>query len=50
MSARTPRRSRGERSTHFERRPESWGSTPVFLYGFDDLTPIELDTVETLSQ
>ena len=31
-------------------RPESWGSTPVFLYGFDDLTPVELDAVETLSQ
>ncbi len=31
-------------------RPEIWGSTPIFLYGFDDLTPIELDTVETLSQ
>ena len=31
-------------------RPESWGSTPVFLYGFDDLTPIELDAVDTLSQ
>jgi ATP-dependent helicase/DNAse subunit B len=30
--------------------PESWGTTPVFLYGFDDLTPIELDTVETLSR
>jgi len=31
-------------------RPESWGATPTFLYGFDDLTPIELDAVETLSQ
>ena len=31
-------------------RPASWGATPVFLYGFDDLTPIELDAVETLSQ
>ena len=31
-------------------RPESWGATPVFLYGFDDLTPVELDAVETLSQ
>ena len=30
--------------------PGSWGATPVFLYGFDDLTPIELDTVETLSR
>ena len=31
-------------------RPESWGATPVFLYGFDDLTPVELDAVETLSR
>jgi hypothetical protein len=30
--------------------PESWGSTPVFLYGFDDLTAIELDAVETLAR
>jgi ATP-dependent helicase/DNAse subunit B len=30
--------------------PERWGSTPVFLYGFDDLTPIELDAVQTLSR
>ena len=31
-------------------RPSDWGATPVFLYGFDDLTPIELDAVETLSR
>ncbi len=31
-------------------RPLSWGGTPVFLYGFDDLTQIELDAVETLSR
>jgi superfamily I DNA/RNA helicase len=30
--------------------PASWGATPVFLYGFDDLTPIELDAVETLAR
>jgi ATP-dependent helicase/DNAse subunit B len=30
--------------------PGSWGATPVFLYGFDDLTPIELDAVETLAR
>jgi ATP-dependent helicase/DNAse subunit B len=28
--------------------PASWGSRPVFLYGFDDLTPVQLDAVETL--
>jgi ATP-dependent helicase/DNAse subunit B len=28
--------------------PASWGTRPVFLYGFDDLTPTERDAVETL--
>jgi ATP-dependent helicase/DNAse subunit B len=28
--------------------PSRWGGRPVFLYGFDDLTPAQLDTVETL--
>ena len=28
--------------------PGAWGGTPVFLYGFDDLTPIQRDAVETL--
>jgi len=31
-------------------RPDRWEGTPVFFYGFDDLTPIELDAVETLSR
>jgi ATP-dependent helicase/DNAse subunit B len=31
-------------------QPTGWGATPVFFYGFDDLTPIELDTIETLSR
>ncbi len=26
----------------------AWGGRPVFLYGFDDLTPTQLDAVETL--
>jgi ATP-dependent helicase/DNAse subunit B len=30
--------------------PAAWGGRPVFLYGFDDLTPIERDAVETLSR
>jgi ATP-dependent helicase/DNAse subunit B len=30
--------------------PVRWGTTPVFLYGFDDLTPLERDAVETLSR
>ena len=31
-------------------RPAAWGATPVFLYGFDDLTPLERDAVETLAR
>ena len=29
--------------------PARWGATPVFLYGFDDLTAVERDAVETLA-
>jgi ATP-dependent helicase/DNAse subunit B len=29
--------------------PSRWGDTPVFLYGFDDLRPVQLDAVETLA-
>jgi ATP-dependent helicase/DNAse subunit B len=29
--------------------PQSWGRTPLFVYGFDDFTPLELDAVETLA-
>ncbi len=32
------------------RDPAAWGSSPVFLYGFDDLTPHELDALEILSR
>jgi RecB family exonuclease len=32
------------------RRPAAWGGRPVFLYGFDDLTPLQRDAVETLSR
>jgi len=28
--------------------PAAWGGRPVFLYGFDDLTPTQRDAVETL--
>jgi ATP-dependent helicase/DNAse subunit B len=31
-------------------RPQNWGATPLYLYGFDDLTAIELDAVQTLSE
>jgi len=30
--------------------PARWGATPVFFYGFDDLTPLELDAVEALAK
>lgn len=30
-------------------RPAAWGGTPVFLYGFDDLSPLQRDAVETLA-
>jgi ATP-dependent helicase/DNAse subunit B len=30
--------------------PAAWGSTPVFVYGFDDFTVIELDAIETLAR
>ena len=31
------------------RDPSFWGERPVFLYGFDDLTPNQLDLVEALA-
>ena len=30
-------------------QPELWGGAPVFVYGFDDLTPAELYALQTLS-
>ena len=29
--------------------PAAWGATPVFFYGFDDLTPLQRDAVQTLA-
>ena len=29
--------------------PASWGATPVFVYGFDDFTRLELDAITTLA-
>src|SRR3954466_14930886 len=29
-------------------RPAAWGDRPLFWYGFDELTPAQLDVVETL--
>ncbi len=30
--------------------PSVWGRTPVMLYGFDDLDPLQLDAIETLAR
>ena len=30
-------------------RPAAWGARPVFFYGYDDLTPLQVDAVETLA-
>jgi ATP-dependent helicase/DNAse subunit B len=30
--------------------PRGWGAAAVFFYGFDDLTPLEHDAIETLSR
>ena len=30
--------------------PHRWGATPVLFYGFDDLTPLQVDAVETLAR
>jgi ATP-dependent helicase/DNAse subunit B len=29
--------------------PSRWAATPVFFYGFDDLTTVQLDVIETLA-
>ncbi len=31
-------------------RPSLWGGTPVLLYGFDDLSRLQLDAIETLGR
>jgi ATP-dependent helicase/DNAse subunit B len=31
------------------REPARWRGTPVLFYGFDDLTPLQLDAIETLA-
>jgi ATP-dependent helicase/nuclease subunit B len=36
-------------TTALRKRPEAWGSRPVFLYGFDDLTVEQLELVRDLS-
>ena len=31
-------------------QPALWGGVPVLFYGFDDLTPLQLDAIETLGR
>src|SRR5207342_1387233 len=31
-------------------QPGRWGRTPVFLYGFDELTALQLDAVQALAR
>jgi ATP-dependent helicase/DNAse subunit B len=31
------------------RMPRTWGATPVFFYGFDDLTPLQREAVDALA-
>ena len=31
------------------RAPESWGATPLFVYGFDDFDPLQRDALETIA-
>ena len=49
-SPRTPSGVRCARSTPLRERPALWGRTPVLFYGFDDLTPLQLDAIETLGR
>jgi ATP-dependent helicase/DNAse subunit B len=30
--------------------PERWGATPVFVYGFDDFTPLEIEALDVLAR
>src|SRR5580693_7491626 len=50
--ARMRRADRESRETKaldaLRRTPALWGATPVLLYGFDDLTAVQLDAIETL--
>ena len=48
-SARRRRRARAGGAGRAARAARAWGGRPVFLYGFDDLTPLQLDAVETLA-
>ena len=42
--------SPGGRSTRSARTRRAWGATPVFVYGFDDFTEVELAGIEALAE
>ena len=44
----SPERQAAQALDTLRRTPALWGSTPLLLYGFDDFTPLQLDTIETL--
>ena len=44
----SPERQAALALDELRRTPAMWGSTPVLLYGFDDFTRLQLDTIETL--
>lgn len=43
-----PERRAARALDELRRSPALWKGTPVLLYGFDDLTPLQLDVLETL--
>ena len=53
VQERTGRRDRPQHVTAaldaLREDPRRWGATPVFLYGFDDLSPLQRDVVDTLA-
>ena len=49
-AARTASCGRSARSTPSGSARRAGGATPVFFYGFDDLTPLELDAVDALGK
>jgi ATP-dependent helicase/DNAse subunit B len=53
VQERTGRRDRPQHVTAaldaLREDPRRWGATPIFLYGFDDLSPLQRDVVDTLA-
>jgi ATP-dependent helicase/DNAse subunit B len=53
VQERTGRRDRPQHVTAaldaLREDPGRWGATPVFLYGFDDLSPLQRDVIDTLA-